>query len=681
MFCLSTFLFNTIFISIIQKSLLEVCVKGKYPSDPDDSTSVCVDCPIGYYQDAEPNTCLSIACIPCAAGKYSTENLVPIASDCVVCAICTAGEHETTACTAATNRVCQSNTCTCPNGTPTVTGGIGSTLCDTNGQIDCSACDTGYTISATAALGSAQNCIANICTCPNGVVATGTACTSHGARICASCSNGYHPEGTTCIPWSGSCANGALIAQASRIEDNHCGSCSSGYTLSSKSCVANSCAASGNVANSDKAGDGSITGTTGTSLTVTCNTGYTGSGTVTCGTNGLFNTVSCIANTCTCPNGTPTIASGSAGTLCDTATVDCSRCNSGYAISATAAAASAQTCVAYGGSCSNGNSISQPLRTLDNHCGSCNAGYRLSGTTCSACRAFRYQSSSSFTGISCIAWTKCSAGTYGDTPTATANRICTNCLSGQFSAALKTSCTVWGTTCPESKYIAIAGTTIADIVCSSCTSTCTGENYEITACTSSSNRVCSPCTSACTGDTYETTACTSSSNRVCSSCTSACSGENYETTDCTSTTNRVCSSCTSACSGDTHETTPCTSHSNRVCSSLTECNAGTYGSTPTSTVNRVCLSCQTGFYQAVNGYADRIQSCTAWSTCGAGRYISASGSTSTDVTCSDCETGKQQISSTYSGTSCYFCRSGKKFISKLVICGKSIKKRWYFFPL
>ena len=47
-----------------------------------------------------------------------------------------------------------------------------------------------------------------------------------------------------------------------------------------------------------------------------------------------------------------------------------------------------------------------------------------------------------------------------------------------------------GGTCLESKYIAIAGTTIADIVCSSCTSTCSGDTYQTTACTSSSNRVC-----------------------------------------------------------------------------------------------------------------------------------------------------------------------------------------------
>ena len=53
---------------------------------------------------------------------------------------------------------------------------------------------------------------------------------------------------------------------------------------------------------------------------------------------------SCSPNICTCPNGTPTNADGIAGTLCDTATVDCSQCDAGYQLSAPAAFGSASTC-------------------------------------------------------------------------------------------------------------------------------------------------------------------------------------------------------------------------------------------------------------------------------------------------------------------------------------------------
>ena len=57
--------------------------------------------------------------------------------------------------------------CSCPNGTPTVGAGSGGTLCETSGAVDCSACDAGHSLSATAGAG-AQTCLANVCSCPNG---------------------------------------------------------------------------------------------------------------------------------------------------------------------------------------------------------------------------------------------------------------------------------------------------------------------------------------------------------------------------------------------------------------------------------------------------------------------------------------------------------------------------------
>ena len=57
------------------------------------------------------------------------------------------------------------NTCTCPNGIPSgwykADGSSGATLCGTNNQIDCSACNDGYIMSAPAASGSVQTCEAN----------------------------------------------------------------------------------------------------------------------------------------------------------------------------------------------------------------------------------------------------------------------------------------------------------------------------------------------------------------------------------------------------------------------------------------------------------------------------------------------------------------------------------------
>ena len=81
-------------------------------------------------------------------------------------------------------------------------------------------------------------------------------------------------------------------------------SCDAGYTSSitcgsdgnfgNATCVAKSCTAS-QVANSDYASTGSITGVTGDVISITCDAGYSGSDTVTCGTDGNFDELTCNA--------------------------------------------------------------------------------------------------------------------------------------------------------------------------------------------------------------------------------------------------------------------------------------------------------------------------------------------------------------------------------------------------
>ena len=85
--------------------------------------------------------------------------------------------------------------CTCTGGTATVDSGSGATLCEADNTVDCSSCDNGYTISATAATGL-QTCVANTCTCTGGMatVATGsgaTLCEADNTVDCASCDDGY----------------------------------------------------------------------------------------------------------------------------------------------------------------------------------------------------------------------------------------------------------------------------------------------------------------------------------------------------------------------------------------------------------------------------------------------------------------------------------------------------------
>ena len=151
-------------------------------------------------------------CVPCAGGYY--QNLANHWSTCNQCAAaCSGGTTETTACTATTNRVCSSpqNTCSCSNGAA-ATGAA----CTSNGANICTSCSSGYYKNGntctgcrsgcgagtreTTACSSAANrvCTSNTCSCSNGVKATGTACTSNSANICASCNTGYDKTGNTC---------------------------------------------------------------------------------------------------------------------------------------------------------------------------------------------------------------------------------------------------------------------------------------------------------------------------------------------------------------------------------------------------------------------------------------------------------------------------------------------------
>ena len=86
-------------------------------------------------------------CSACVSGQYQNEAGHTFAS-CKTCGVlCVAGETETTACTLTTGpRVCTSN----------------------------------------------------ICSCSNGVKATGTACTTHNTNMCTSCSSGYTKSGNVC---------------------------------------------------------------------------------------------------------------------------------------------------------------------------------------------------------------------------------------------------------------------------------------------------------------------------------------------------------------------------------------------------------------------------------------------------------------------------------------------------
>lgn len=83
--------------------------------------------------------------------------------------------------------------CTCTAGTKTeATGATPSTLCETNGAEDCSACLSGYHGSNVFGPGN-QVCEKNVCTCADGVASTYNGasdvllCEAHDSEDCAVC--------------------------------------------------------------------------------------------------------------------------------------------------------------------------------------------------------------------------------------------------------------------------------------------------------------------------------------------------------------------------------------------------------------------------------------------------------------------------------------------------------------
>ena len=53
---------------------------------------------------------------------------------------------------------------------------------------------------------------------------------------CGSCDDGYYLSGVACEAYEGTCENGDLVAQALRTADDQCGTCDDGYYLSGTIC-------------------------------------------------------------------------------------------------------------------------------------------------------------------------------------------------------------------------------------------------------------------------------------------------------------------------------------------------------------------------------------------------------------------------------------------------------------
>jgi len=86
-------------------------------------------------------------------------------------------------------------------------------------------CGTGTRETTPCTTDSNRVCTQNVCSCANGVAATGKACTTHGANICSSCSDGHYKEDNTVEEnaisvggWGGSCT--CSDGQVYQVGDN-----------------------------------------------------------------------------------------------------------------------------------------------------------------------------------------------------------------------------------------------------------------------------------------------------------------------------------------------------------------------------------------------------------------------------------------------------------------------------
>ena len=142
------------------------CGSGQYQNSNSHASTSCKSCSTSCGSGKRFTACSATAdrsCPSCVAGSIYQDTSSHTDTSCKTCSPCASGTTMTAECTTTTNRQCTGNTCTCDNGTPTITGGTASTLCETDSTKDCSKCDVGYKISATAGLGL-QICNAKACT-------------------------------------------------------------------------------------------------------------------------------------------------------------------------------------------------------------------------------------------------------------------------------------------------------------------------------------------------------------------------------------------------------------------------------------------------------------------------------------------------------------------------------------
>ena len=448
-------------------------------------------------------------------------------------------------------------------------------------------------------------------------------------------------------------------------EADSCSACPVGQTslvpnddTSETICQENICPPT-QVLHSNKAGPKAISGMIGDSVTVTCNPGWSGSGTTVCDSDLRWNSVpTCVANICTCPNGTPTVFDGTGATLCDTATVDCSVCSDGYTLSATAASESAQTCDANTctptGSVANSNKV-DPV-TITGTTGQsveviCNAGYVGTGTT--VC-----QPSGQFSTLpTCVT---CELGKYNDN---TSRLICKDdCGAGFYIVEDKSSCVI----CPYGTWQDLQDQSS----CKKCAVGKISKNEQQT-----SNTTCEECDvgfynpyEGYDGSCLPCQKAKESGEHECPGCepgkykdnTKKASDSNGDCTICALgkfTDDRDVGSCKSCPKGfyTNNQTSPDGVIRRNRCQ---ECHRGTYGDVDQQETKEECKQCGVGRYSDTEGVAEKSGKVVC-KACKKGTYSTEKGNDK-ESNCKNCGSGRwSSTEAVSSADACKQCSVGK----------------------
>jgi sugar lactone lactonase YvrE len=483
---------------------------------------------------------------------------------------------------------------------------------------------------------------------------------SVGASSCTSCNAGlYSSIGagscSTCQACSGT---GVITFSACTVSSNSICGCASGYSQSGSS-------GSNLVCTECVAGTWSSPGSTSCSLCPPGTYSSVGASSCTSCNAGLYSSIgagSC--STCQACSGTGVITFSA----CTVSSNSICGCASGYSQSGSSGSNLVCTeCVA--GTWSSPGSTSCSLCPPGTYssvgassCTSCNAGLysSIGAGSCSTCQACSGTGVITFSActVSSNSICGCASG-YSQSGSSGSNLVCTECVAGKWSSPGSTSCSL----CPPGTYSSVGASSCtscnagfySSIGAGSCTScqTCSGTGVVIISpCTVSSNAICG-CASG------HTQSGTSGSNLVCTATSSSSSSSSLPTCSAGSTflssATGTCTAC-QACTGTGVITfSACTVSSNSICG----CASG-YSQSGSSGSNLVCTECVAGKWSSPGS--------TSCSLCPPGTY-STSGASS----CTSCSAGFYSSIGAGSCTSCQTCSgTGVVIISPCTVSSNAI---------